>query len=222
MQSERFRRDFSLWRGLYRCCRLCEYSQVDVGYTFKHGFDPAFTLAIVFPELIRYSSLRDYVEVHSLEVLYVQYGKAYSDFSVGRFQIKPSFAEKLEADAIRLNITDGHSFLSLLVCDTSSSSVARKARVERLTDIYDQVLYIELFTLVMNTLYPDWYRMPAMEKLDFYATAYNAGYYKGEGHILAERYKKRFYTGVFPGSAYYSYTMIARRAWCLLQSLLSL
>ena len=61
--------------------------------------DAAFMQAIVFPELMLYNSVKDDIESESLRVLYVQFGKAYADFSVGPFQMKPSFAEEVETKA---------------------------------------------------------------------------------------------------------------------------
>ena len=54
--------------------------------------------AIVFPELIRYNKVFDAIEINSLKYLYVSEGKDYADFSVGYFQMKPSFAEMVEQD----------------------------------------------------------------------------------------------------------------------------
>ena len=64
----------------------------------KYQLNPYFVLAIVFPELIRYSKLQDVIESNDLKVLYVQFGDTYSNFSIGRFQMKPSFCEQLEKD----------------------------------------------------------------------------------------------------------------------------
>lgn len=55
-------------------------------------------MAIVFPELIRYNTVFDALEINSLRYLYVSEGKDYADFSVGYFQMKPSFAEMVEQD----------------------------------------------------------------------------------------------------------------------------
>src|SRR6185295_3578126 len=44
--------------------------------------------AIVFPELIRYNSFFNALEIESLKYLYVKEGKSYADFSVGYFQMK--------------------------------------------------------------------------------------------------------------------------------------
>ena len=62
----------------------------------KIGLPPQMIFAIVAPEITQYSYLKNKIETYSLKVLYVQYGLAYSDFSVGFFQIKPSFVELLE------------------------------------------------------------------------------------------------------------------------------
>jgi hypothetical protein len=53
-------------------------------------------LSIVFPEIIRYNAFKDFLETKTLEWLYVEYGKDKADFSIGLFQMKPSFVEKLE------------------------------------------------------------------------------------------------------------------------------
>ena len=54
-----------------------------------------FAIAIVFPELVRYSALRDKIEISILKTLYINLGEEYADFSVGPFQMKPSFAESV-------------------------------------------------------------------------------------------------------------------------------
>lgn len=51
---------------------------------------------------MRYNALKDDIESESLKVLYVQFGKTYADFSIGVFQMKPSFAEGVETLAAQL------------------------------------------------------------------------------------------------------------------------
>ena len=53
-------------------------------------------LSIVFPEVIRYSRFKDFFETKLLEQLYLLKGAAWADFSIGFFQMKPSFVEDLE------------------------------------------------------------------------------------------------------------------------------
>ncbi len=76
----------------------------------KSEVDPNFARAIVFPETVRYSFLQNQAEIAGLMVLYVKYGSAYADFSVGRFQMKPSFAEQIEHDARELKIAGYDEF----------------------------------------------------------------------------------------------------------------
>lgn len=52
-------------------------------------------VAVVFPELVRYSALRDKMEITMLKTLYRNLGDDYANFSIGVFQIKPSFAEEI-------------------------------------------------------------------------------------------------------------------------------
>lgn len=53
-------------------------------------------VSVVLPEVSQYSHILDYVELKSLYFIYLYQGGG--DFSVGRFQMKPSFVEMLERD----------------------------------------------------------------------------------------------------------------------------
>ena len=66
---------------------------------FSNGLsadDNRTALSIVFPEVIRFNSFSDFIETKTLEWVYVDYGAEKADFSIGLFQMKPSFIEKLE------------------------------------------------------------------------------------------------------------------------------
>jgi hypothetical protein len=121
----------------------------------EDGLDPDFAISIIFPELIRYSSIIDYIEVKGLEVLYVQYGMDYADFSIGLFQMKPSFAEHIESDILKYNLTGKFPSLSALCHDLSETSNARMERIIRLKDENYQLLYLEAFIRIMDAIYPD-------------------------------------------------------------------
>lgn len=175
----------------------------------KDAFDPDFALAIIFPELIRYSSIADYIEVKGLEVLYVQYGKDYADFSIGLFQIKPSFAEHIESDILKFHLIDKFPPLSALRPDLSETSDNRRDRIIRMKREYGQLLYLEAFIRIMDTIYQDFAFHSMEEKLIFYATAYNTGYFKNEAEIRKEISRNSFYRGMTPISAKYSYSEIS-------------
>ncbi len=61
---------------------------------YKHNKNEV--VAIIYPELLRYNYLKDFFETSSLELVYVNYGSEAADFSIGHFQMKPSFVEQLE------------------------------------------------------------------------------------------------------------------------------
>ena len=175
----------------------------------KDGLDPGFTFSVIFPELIRYSSIADYIEIKGLEVLYVQYGRDYADFSVGLFQMKPSFAEQIESDILKYSFTDKYPSLLAINPDLSETPVFRRARIIRLQDEYYQLLYLEAFIRIMDTLYPDPADHSSDDKLIFYSTAYNTGYFKDEPVIRKEITKKRFYRGMDATSEKYLYSDIS-------------
>jgi hypothetical protein len=176
----------------------------------NHGIDPDFTLAIIFPELIRYSSILDYIEIKSLEVLYVQYGEDYADFSVGYFQMKPSFAEHIEADILKYSLENQYPELNILKSSVADDPEHRSERVSKLKDEYYQVIYLEAFIRIMDFVCSDWIpRLTPAMKLQFYATAYNTGYFKDISIIREEMKKDRFFTGMFIGDEKYSYSDIS-------------
>ncbi len=57
---------------------------------------PNYVKSIVFPETIRYNTFKAFFETSSLELLYINNGSEAVDFSIGYFQMKPSFIEELE------------------------------------------------------------------------------------------------------------------------------
>ena len=59
----------------------------------KNHISYPLAVAVIFPELVRYSALRDKMEITLLKALYINLGDDYANFSIGQFQMKPSFAE---------------------------------------------------------------------------------------------------------------------------------
>ncbi len=56
-----------------------------------YGIEEKALKAVVFPELMRYNLLQNLIETEALELLYIQAGSKQIDFSIGNFQMKPSF-----------------------------------------------------------------------------------------------------------------------------------
>lgn len=171
-----------------------------------NGIDPAFALAIVFPEIVRYSWLRDKMETTGLFSLYVQYGDKYADFSVGRFQMKPTFACRLEQDAISLGL---FSKSTINKFGENGDTENRLERVKRLDNPMWQVRYLIAFIKVMEkrTHLGNWTSIE--EKVKYYATAYNFGYWQTEQKIKKYVKVRSFYTTLTPGEVYYCYASIS-------------
>ncbi|RYF86531.1 MAG: hypothetical protein EOO03_11685 [Chitinophagaceae bacterium] len=144
--------------------------------------DARFMQSIVFPEVMRYNSLRDGIETESLRTLYVQLGADYADFSIGLFQMKPSFAESVEAMAAKLLPATLLNELSLKY-QTSDAVLIRQQRVERLQDEHWQLIYLTAFVGICNRLFETTHFANSNERLQWYATVYNAGFNHSPAYI---------------------------------------
>ena len=154
--------------------------------------DSRFMQAIVFPEVMRYSSLKDGIEAESLRTLYVQLGKSYANFSIGPFQMKPSFAEEVE-DKVRTMLPDslGHEFQ--LWYKSAEEETIRAERIERLQDEQWQLVYLTAFICICNELYKNKKFADGLEKVQWYATLYNAGFDKTPEFIASKIKTENFY-----------------------------
>ena len=166
-------------------------------------------LAVVFPEIIRFKALEDKVQVRALKVLYVQYGRKYADFSVGHFQMKPTFGEQIERDYNRLFSAGEKAVADIASFDAGDSSRLRKERVTRLDDPHGQARYLRLFMMIMDKLYGNIKFVDHLEKLRFYATAYNAGYASGEKAIRRMMGIRRFHVQPLFAKTRYNYADVS-------------
>ncbi len=141
----------------------------------KENINPEFAVAIIFPELIRYSAIQDIIEVSALKTLYIQYGTKYSDFSIGHFQMKPSFAEKIEEIFSAKNKKTKFS--------KKNSPQSRLDRIKRLDSDVWQLRYLIMFIKIMDSRFANEIFINESEKLRFYATAYNCGFTKSAQEI---------------------------------------
>lgn len=177
----------------------------------QNRLDPCFVKAVIFPELIRYSTIRDKMEIRGLLTLYVQYGNDYADFSVGRFQIKPSFARQLEMD-LRAHPEFRHEKL-LGEIKTKETPQARLERVKRLDDPAWQLQYVIWFIKVAEREFSDVKWENEAKKLRFFATAYNCGYDHPSHYIEKMALKNYFHTSVFKSTSLYNYADISLHYW---------
>ena len=154
------------------------------------GLSPQMLFAIVAPEFTQYSSLDNKMETYSLKVFYVQQGKAYSDFSIGYFQMKPSFIELLEEYAA----SDANLKKKYAAClfPNPNERSARVARIDRLNTIEWQIIYLSLFCDVLHKRFENLSFDTNEEQLRFYASAYNCGFHKSEWQIKETEQKALF------------------------------
>jgi hypothetical protein len=150
--------------------------------------------SIVFPEIIRFNELYDKIEVEALKTLYVQYGEQYANFSIGPFQMKPTFAEQLEKDyCLQLLKPD---LKITFAFDTTSTKEARLKRVERLSTINGQLMYLSLFCEISEDRFHELKFDSSEERLRFLAAAYNSGFHNPIETILKREKEKHFHTEV--------------------------
>lgn len=170
--------------------------------------DARFMQSIVFPEVMRYSSIKDGVEAESLRTLYVQFGKEYANFSIGQFQMKPSFAEEVETKSAQLLPESILKELQLQYA-LSDAQTIREQRVERLQDTDWQMVYLTAFIAICNKSYSDKKFSSPTEKLQWYATVYNAGFNKTDAFISKKIEQDNFYLSQQMPGKKFKYAAIA-------------
>ncbi|MEI6347940.1 MAG: hypothetical protein WCP69_08345 [Bacteroidota bacterium] len=160
----------------------------------KRGVDPFISLSVVFPELIRFNQMQDNIEVTALNTLYIQYGSSYSNFSIGRFQMKPSFAEDIEAEWNCL--TPKPECFKSVIFDSTQTRNNRRMRIQRLDNQVGQLFYLSLFYFIVERKFSINLKTD-LEKVHFYATAYNYGFRRDFEKIKAHILMKEFHTDIF-------------------------
>ena len=174
------------------------------------GLESAFLFSIVAPEVSQYGQLSNTVETYSLKVLYVQYGKGYADFSIGHFQMKPSFIEDLEKYIAANN--ELKSKYNHYLFKQPDNKNARIERVDRLNSLSWQINYLTAFCDVILHKFKNILFISDTEKVKFFAAAYNSGFHKSENEL-----KKMQKLKYFPrfGVEKYNYSDITN--WFFLQ-----
>ena len=165
-------------------------------------------LPIVFPECMRYSVVKDHLETSALNVLYVNFGNKYSDFSIGRFQMKPSFVEMLEKEVLS-NPELLKEFQFLTKYSTLVESKIRMHRVGRLSQLDWQINYLCCFYRIIEMRFKNIKFKSEDSKIDFYATAYNLGFWKSFQEIEKQQQMPTFPGGYVDYEKNYPYGTIA-------------
>ena len=172
----------------------------------KYHISYPVAIAVVFPELVRYSALRDKMEITLLKTLYINLGSDYANFSIGRFQMKPSFVETI-LDEMPVEMI-GNSDLKLKVkSDFEDLIDFRRSVVNNLEDTRSQFYYLIAFLKVCEKKFT-YGQNDEILRLKFLATAYNYGLDKSSSDIENMIEKRFFNTRLFK-TENYSYADVA-------------
>ena len=162
--------------------------------------------SIVFPELIRFSIIMNYLETSSLELVYINTGLV--DFSIGRFQIKPSFAEKVETYVLSDSIAYPDCY-QIFSYPSDDAIAIRRERVDRLKSLDYQIYYLSAFYKIMLSKYPRLKSWKTEYKVRFLSTAYNHDF-EAPKSTIDEFIDKNFYPwGIKRQSVKYNYSDIS-------------
>lgn len=163
--------------------------------------------AIVFPELMRYVPFRNQVEKAALLALYVQNGKEKANFSVGMFQMKPSFAEEVEHAWMHSGLRHEYQ----LYFDLRSTKEVRRQRIARLDNDLWQCVYLALFVRLMIEREPSLAEMEDTERLKLLATAYNHSFSAPLETLKQRETMKSFHLDLVAtkSTTFYSYADLA-------------
>lgn len=146
---------------------------------------------VVAPEISRYSEVQDWMELGTMKLFYLQFGKGYADFSIGPFQMKPSFIERMERQVEQDEFLRNSRSVQQLA-NQGDEFQRRKNILDRLQTLTWQFKYLQLFCWIVEGKYPRKTFPSKSDELAFYATLYNAGFHKNLEVIEQEMLKRRF------------------------------
>ncbi len=163
--------------------------------------------AIIFPEQLRYSRLQNGMEEGATIALYVKGGTQVANFSVGYFQMKPSFVEEVEAAWMKSPLRHNYK----LYFDLRDSQSSRQKRLERLLDEQWQCVYLGMFYRLVRERIPELEKLSGRERVLLMATAYNRDFDASLEQLQLMREDYMFHTDIFPSenTEYFSYGEIS-------------
>lgn len=173
----------------------------------RYEVDSLMAQAIIFPELVRYSAFRDRIEKATMRRLYAHGGSEKGNFSIGVFQMKATFAERLETLWMQTDYPERYD----LHFDLRDDIHIRKARLERLCSVDWQCVYLAMFMRLVPDLYPQSRKLDAEGRVAFLSTAYNYSFTVPYDKIMHERTIPRYHTDFVASerTVYHSYADIA-------------
>jgi len=169
----------------------------------EYGDKKAFIVSLAFPEIVRYNEVQDVIETSFVELLYINYGQEGANFSIGHFQMRPSFIQSLEKYIIQIK----PSIAQKIAYKATNKKYIRQERIERMKNLDWQLFYLGIFYELMKHKF-NITQMDEESQLKFCATAYNWGFETSKEKIIEKQAKKTFPYGVKSAKSY-SYADIA-------------
>lgn len=171
----------------------------------KYNLSPADVLPVVYPECSRFNALSNAFESNVLAYYYIRDGVQGADFSIGYFQMKPSFIEALEGEINTNALFSGVK--EYFAYKTENVTEERNARLDRLQSQTWQIEYLCAFVALMQVRYDA--EKITIPKLRFIASAYNYGFNKPAKEIVSWSQVRAFPNGIRSGSQNYAYGELA-------------
>ncbi|MCM1290584.1 MAG: hypothetical protein NC201_03035 [Prevotella sp.] len=147
--------------------------------------------AIVAPEVSQYNHVLDFVQLRSLYFTYIYQGVG--DFSVGRFQMKPSFLEYVEKNIDQTpELRKKYSAWLTELKAAPDDKARRRIRLERLEEDYWQMRYLTLFMELAEKRCKNRVFDSDDEKVRHFATLYNSGLHITDAKAAQMKTRKLF------------------------------
>ncbi len=140
----------------------------------------AFVFSVIAPELSQYQWLQAKIETYSNKVMYVQFGKRYGDFSIGYFQMKPSFIEAIEVFV--KNEPKLIEYINAVIVNNDARQ-ARIERIKRLENLQWQFKYLEIFLKIAEVKSDAYKNKTVTERIKRFALLYNTGFNKTDDQL---------------------------------------
>jgi len=164
----------------------------------QYCLDGHTVLAIGLPEACRYSAISDQIETSALAYFSLNDSTSTFDFSIGEFQMKPSFAKRLE------QLSETYPGLEDFKSVFTYTGNAKHERLDRLDESTWQIKYICCMVTYL-TLKHD----VKESDIEFLSAAYNYGFESSKSEIIKWQSKEAFPHGLNSPYQNHSYSSIS-------------
>ena len=150
--------------------------------------DSEIAQVIVMPEFSVFSKTCDALEYRTMCLFYILYGT--TDFSIGHYQMKPSFIETLET-YISKDKNLKKKYHKLIIKEKNIKK-CRKMRMDRMLSLHWQTIYLAAFIDICKNKTSNISLNSVKEKIRYWATLYNSGLELSEAQVYAKQKQKFF------------------------------